>query len=139
MKTKKSLQVAIRVSGSVPLAAYRGQAIAKDAAQLVQSPPQQNMDASRFVQYVYSLAGIQVPRTVADQAKTGTPITEPSRLNKGDIVFFSDQPSDPTLTFDGIYLGNGQFVAWATHGLQVQAVDSKYWAPLYRYGVTVSQ
>src|SRR5262245_17408858 len=65
------------------------------------------LDCSSFVQRVYAVAGVPVPRTVREQLAAGTPVTgEP--LRPGDLVFFafSRRPADHV----GIYTGRGRIV-----------------------------
>ncbi|HAF18026.1 MAG: LysM peptidoglycan-binding domain-containing protein [Thermacetogeniaceae bacterium] len=61
-------------------------------------------DCSGFVQYVYGLHGIKLPRVAADQAKTGTRVDSPA---VGDLVFFAENGS---VVHVGIYAGNNTFI-----------------------------
>lgn len=137
--SRHASNVTITVSSPEPLATYRESTITDTVKQLLANPPQQKLDASGFVQFVYAQAGIKLPRTVEEQSQTGTPITDATKLQKGDLVFFSDKPTDTTVTFDGIYMGNQQVTALTTHGIQTFQLTDAYWAPLFRFGVTVSQ
>mgnify|MGYP001115691840 FL=1 len=58
----------------------------------------------RFVQYVYGLHGIKLPRVAADQAKAGTKVDTPA---VGDLVFFAENGS---VVHVGIYAGNNTFI-----------------------------
>ncbi|MDQ0190801.1 C40 family peptidase [Alicyclobacillus cycloheptanicus] len=138
-KGGKSPSVVITVAPAEPVAQYRQDTIYKTTEQLLAEPPDQQLDASAFVQYVYARAGISLPRTVQEQAQTGTPISDPAQLHKGDLVFFSDSPTDTQVTFDGIYIGNDTVAALTTHGLQTFKISDAYWQPLFRFGVTPSQ
>ncbi len=61
-------------------------------------------DCSGFVQYVYGLHGIKLPRVAADQAKAGTKVDTPA---VGDLVFFAENGS---VVHVGIYAGNNTFI-----------------------------
>lgn len=137
--TPKAPSVVIKESAPTPLASYRRVKIYNAVKQLLANPPDQSLDASGFVQYVYEQAGITLPRTVAEQSKTGAPISHPGDLKKGDLVFFSSAPNTTQVTFDGIYIGNDQVAALTTHGLHTFAISNSYWAPLFRFGITVSK
>lgn len=60
-------------------------------------------DCSGFVRYVHEIAGIGLPRTVAEQYRVGDPVGRAS-LRPGDLVFFDG------LRHNGIYIGQGRFV-----------------------------
>ena len=63
-------------------------------------------DCSGLVQYVYGQAGVDLPRTAADQAQVGQPVASLAAAQPGDLVAFG-QPVDHI----GIYAGNGMMVA----------------------------
>ncbi|MCL6515491.1 C40 family peptidase [Alicyclobacillus sp.] len=101
--------------------------------QMLQSPPDAHMDASAFVQAVYAQAGIQLPRTIAEQANAGTLIPEAQELERGDLVFF-DLDGTHRANFDGVYLGDQKFAALTTHGRMVISLEDPYWSDKYLYG-----
>jgi cell wall-associated NlpC family hydrolase len=101
--------------------------------QMLQAPAPPSLDASGFVQSVYAKAGVQLPRTIAEQAQTGILIHRATNLAIGDLVFF-DLDNTGAATFDGIYLGNNQFAALTTHGLKVIPLDDPYWSGKFLYG-----
>jgi cell wall-associated NlpC family hydrolase len=70
--------------------------------------PETGFDCSGFVQYLYARHGVALPRVAEDQARVGTSIPR-SALQAGDAVFFAD--SSGYIGHEGLYLGNGQFVA----------------------------
>jgi cell wall-associated NlpC family hydrolase len=104
---------------------------------LLQNPANEPVDCSAFVQYVYAKAGVKLPRTVARQAKTGTRITSQGQLQYGDIVFFNLSPQQNSVTFDGIYVGHGQFVARTTHKILSIGLNVAYWQKAFVYGQRV--
>ena len=89
-------------------------------------------DCSGFVWYVFGQHGIQLPRTVTEQAQAGSPV-EPSTLQAGDLVFFDT--SGPSFarrhaTHVGISIGGEEFVhAPSTTGqVRVERLGSSYWS-----------
>lgn len=65
-------------------------------------------DCSSWVRHVYNQsANIQLPRTAAEQAKTGIDIDRDS-LKKGDLIFFRSKHR--RIGHVGIYIDNGVFV-----------------------------
>ena len=89
-------------------------------------------DCSGFVWYVFGRHGIQVPRTVLEQAQAGDPI-EPSSLRAGDLVFFDTSGrafGRRHATHVGISIGGEEFVhAPSTTGeVRVERLGSSYWS-----------
>lgn len=87
------------------------------------------VDCSGFAQIVYKkLFDVSLPRTSAEQQKTGTPVKR-SNLRPGDLVFFSP----PTYkSHTGIYLGKGEFLHVSENkGVTVSRMDEKYWNESY--------
>ena len=77
-------------------------------------------DCSGFVQYVYRLAGIDLPRTADIQFEVGTPVSKED-LQPGDLVFFAGDYVN--ISHVGIYLQDGQFIH-ASSGYGMIAIDS---------------
>ena len=77
-------------------------------------------DCSGFVQYVYAMLDIALPRVVRAQATAGTVIGRDD-LCFGDLVFFSD--GSVSLTHVAIYLGDGYFIHAPSTGERVQLGD----------------
>jgi cell wall-associated NlpC family hydrolase len=67
------------------------------------------IDCSGFVKKLYGDIGINLPRTAAEQAKVGTPITRLEDLKAGDRLYFWEKKR-ATIGHTGLYLGNGYFV-----------------------------
>jgi cell wall-associated NlpC family hydrolase len=62
--------------------------------------PATGLDCSGLVQRVYGDLGIQLPRTVAEQNKLGTPVASMADARPGDLLAFGDHHI-------GIYVGDG--------------------------------
>ena len=65
------------------------------------------LDCSSYVQKVYSIIGINLPRSAREQFKIGDPVNK-EELSVGDLVFFRTYASFPSHV--GIYLGNNLFI-----------------------------
>ncbi|EPZ43224.1 hypothetical protein N007_13730 [Alicyclobacillus acidoterrestris ATCC 49025] len=101
--------------------------------QALADPSSVSLDASGFVQYIFGKAGVQLPRTIAEQAQVGTMIAR-SQLETGDLVFYNLYGQNGTATFDGIYIGNQQFAAVTSHGLMTVNMNDSYWSNKFLYG-----
>ncbi len=75
--------------------------------------PKAGFDASGLVQWAYEEQGVTLPRDAVAQSRVGEAV-EPTDLEAGDAVFFSD-PSG-MVEHVGLYLGDGQFVQAAGSG-----------------------
>lgn len=70
--------------------------------------PNTGADCSGFVQYVMrNAAGISLPRTSREQAKTGRAVSS-SEMLPGDLIFYAN--SGGTVNHVAMYIGNGQIV-----------------------------
>lgn len=68
------------------------------------------IDCSGFVKKLFgTVAGIDLPRTAAEQALVGQPITRLENLQPGDRLYFWENKRGK-IGHTGIYLGNGYFV-----------------------------
>ncbi|HEU4963511.1 MAG TPA: NlpC/P60 family protein [Bacilli bacterium] len=69
----------------------------------------QYMDCSSFVQYVFKVNGVTLPRDSRQQSNEGTKVTA---LKPGDLLFFKypEKYSDGRVGHVGIYMGNGQMI-----------------------------
>ncbi|QQE79298.1 C40 family peptidase [Alicyclobacillus sp. SO9] len=125
----------VTVSVGGPVAQKKQQALVSAVQTMLQGSTAKQMDASAFVQYAYAKIGVQLPRTIAEQAKLGSKVTNPNQLQKGDIVCFDlKNNSKNVVTFDGIYMGNQNFAAKTTHGLEIISLTDNYWGPRFLYG-----
>lgn len=85
-------------------------------------------DCSGFVQHVFAMLGIHLPRTADSQFEQGRRVAG-GDLRVGDLVFF--QTYAPGASHVGIYLGNDEFVHAASHGVTVSRLSEAYWASRY--------
>jgi len=85
-------------------------------------------DCSGYVQHVFAMLGVHLPRTADAQYYAGH--ATKGRMIPGDLVFF--QTYEPGPSHVGIYLGNGKFVhASSSHGVMVSRLSDSYWAARY--------
>ena len=94
------------------------------------SSPETGFDCSGFVQYVFALSGIDIPRTADYQFEIGTPVSKED-LIPGDLVFFETYA--PGASHVGIYIGDGNFVDATSGGVTVESLYSPYRLSCY-YG-----
>ena len=84
-------------------------------------------DCSGFVQHVFAMLGVSLPRTADAQYDVGRPAVGGPRA--GDLVFFDTYGG---VSHVGIYLGHGRFVhASSSHGVMVSHLSESYWASRY--------
>lgn len=88
-------------------------------------------DCSGYVQYVFRLHGITLPRTSKEQFTVGSWVSK-ANLKPGDLVYFNTDGSG--VSHLGIYIGNNQFIhASSSKGVVISSLSNSYWAPRY-YG-----
>ena len=71
--------------------------------------PLNGIDCSGFVKYLYGQIGLNLPRTAAEQAFVGMPITRFEDLQAGDRLYFWSSARGK-IGHTGLYLGNNYFV-----------------------------
>lgn len=79
------------------------------------------VDCSGFVQVVFKLMGIDMPRDAWQQAQAGRPVKKFSEVRTGDLAFFS---SKEDITHVGILLDNGEIIH-ASGKVRIDAIDKK--------------
>jgi cell wall-associated NlpC family hydrolase len=85
-------------------------------------------DCSGYVQHVYALLGLQIPRTADAQYDAGRSVR--GTIVPGDLVFFQTYTAGPSHV--GIYLGNDRFVhASSSRGVTVSSLHERYWSARY--------
>jgi cell wall-associated NlpC family hydrolase len=85
-------------------------------------------DCSGYVQHVYAMLGVRLPRMADAQYYAGRRTV--GGVKTGDLVFF--QTYEPGPSHVGIYIGNGHFVhASSSHGVMVSSLSDSYWSARY--------
>ena len=84
-------------------------------------------DCSGYVQHVFAMLGIALPRTADAQYYAGHPTT--GGMVAGDLVFFQTYLPGPSHV--GIYLGGGRFISASGHGVRISSLSDSYWGPRY--------
>jgi cell wall-associated NlpC family hydrolase len=72
-------------------------------------------DCSGLMQYVWREAGVNLPRTAAEQQQVGTMVSGEGNLEPGDLVFFGSPAYHV-----GMYVGNGDMIDAPRTGENVQ-------------------
>jgi len=85
-------------------------------------------DCSGYVQFLFGMNGYKLPRDADMQFTVGTPVPDRSKLEPGDLVFFSTYKAGPSHI--GIYIGAGRFIhSGGSSGVAINSFDTK--APDY--------
>ncbi|MCC8126844.1 MAG: SH3 domain-containing protein [Clostridiales bacterium] len=95
--------------------------------------PNTGADCSGFVQYVYrNSAGISLPRTSREQAKTGREVSS-SQMQPGDLIFYTN--SRGVVNHVAMYIGNGQIVhaASSRSGIKISTWNYRKPKTIRRY------
>jgi cell wall-associated NlpC family hydrolase len=91
--------------------------------------PQQGLDCSGFVRYVYKQsAGIDLPHNARAISREGVAVSE-RELKPGDLVFFKTLRHP--FNHVGIYAGDGKFVHASSRSARevvVSDITEQYWA-----------
>ncbi len=95
------------------------------------------MDCSAFVQRVFEVNGIKLPRSTAEQSRVGM-LVDYEDLRPGDLLFFTTYKPGPSHV--GIYIGNGKFVhASERSGITINRVDEPYWQKRFLFARRLEQ
>ncbi len=95
------------------------------------------MDCSAFVQRVFEVNGVRIPRSTAEQSRVGVQVGLED-LKPGDLLFFTTYRPDPSHV--GIYIGNGRFVhASEKTGITINRIDEPYWNKRFLFARRVEQ
>jgi cell wall-associated NlpC family hydrolase len=84
------------------------------------------MDCSSYVQRVYKIFGIDLPRTAREQFRVGYTVAK-NALQVGDLVFFKRLKSrEPTHV--GIYIGDSQYIhtSLTKRQVDIDSLDGRY-------------
>ncbi|WP_194972786.1 C40 family peptidase [Aquiflexum lacus] len=96
------------------------------------------IDCSALIFHSFQPVGINMPRTSEAQSKMGKKVNE-SRLEKGDLVFFSTGKSKRKVSHAGIVTENSRgniiFIHSSTSlGVTEDKLDNSYWSKAFRFG-----
>jgi peptidoglycan DL-endopeptidase LytE len=93
------------------------------------------IDCSSFVQKIYRIFDIQLPRNAREQSKVGINISR-ENLAQGDLVFFHTKRS---LGHVGIYIGNNEFVhaSSRSRGVRVDSLETPYYQKRFQRAIRV--
>jgi cell wall-associated NlpC family hydrolase len=93
------------------------------------------IDCSSFVQKIYRIFDITLPRNAAQQSRVGISISR-ENLTQGDLVFFHTKRS---LGHVGIYIGNNEFVHASSKkkGVRVDSLDTPYYQKRFQRAVRI--
>ncbi|MED7950131.1 C40 family peptidase [Streptomyces sp. BE303] len=85
-------------------------------------------DCSGLVQQSFRRGGVELPRVANDQYAATTPV-KASQLQRGDLLFWSDDGTARGIHHVAIYLGNNQYVEAARPGtlIRVSRISSGYY------------
>jgi len=93
------------------------------------------IDCSSFVQKIYRIFDVTLPRNAAQQSKVGISISR-ENLTQGDLVFFHTKRS---LGHVGIYIGNNEFVHASSKkkGVRIDSLDTPYYQKRFQRAVRI--
>jgi LysM repeat protein len=93
------------------------------------------IDCSSFVQKIYRIFDVTLPRKASEQSKVGISITR-ENLTEGDLIFFHTKRS---LGHVGIYIGNNEFVHASSRskGVRIDSLATPYYQKRFQRAVRV--
>lgn len=97
-----------------------------------------SFDCSGLTQYVYQQVGINLPRRAISQSKFGD--AAGTRLQRGDLLFFSTDTRQSLVTHVGLYEGGGMMIdASSRHGrVRRDDLDDPFWAERFMFARRVA-
>ena len=89
--------------------------------------PVNGFDCSGFIRYIFQSAGVNLPRSAAEQAQVGHPVSR-DELKPGDVLFFNTRGFN--YSHNGLYLGNGRFIHAPRTGknIEIASLSASYWS-----------
>ena len=98
-----------------------------------------SFDCSGLTQYVFQQFGVELPRRAVSQSQVGDRIK--SRLQRGDLVFFSTDVRKSLVTHVGIYEGAGMMIdASKRHGrVRRDDLNDDYWTDRFMFARRLRQ
>jgi hypothetical protein len=96
-------------------------------------------DCSGLTQYVYGEVGVELPRRAISQSQVGDPAGR--RLQRGDLVFFSDNARRSLVTHVGIYEGAGMMIDASKRFGRVRrdSLSDAYWVERFMFARSVAE
>jgi len=97
------------------------------------------LDCSAYVQKVFRMVGMDLPRTAREQFGVGMEVAR-NALRLGDLVFFKrSQAKRPAHV--GIYIGNDQFIHSSTtkRKIRVDSLNTRYFSARFIGGRRVQE
>lgn len=96
-------------------------------------------DCSGFLMAVFAEHHVNLPHNSQEQARYGKMILSKNKLQKGDLVFFTNTYATSSyITHAGIYLGNNTFIhASSSKGVTITSLDNSWWEDKYVFGTRV--
>lgn len=93
------------------------------------------IDCSSFVQKIYRIFDVSLPRKASEQSKVGISITR-ENLTEGDLIFFHTKRS---LGHVGIYIGNNEFVHASSKSkvVRIDNLDTPYYQKRFQRAVRI--
>jgi len=93
------------------------------------------IDCSSFVQKIYRIFDVSLPRKASEQSKVGISITR-ENLTEGDLIFFHTKRS---LGHVGIYIGNNEFVHASSRSkvVRIDSLDAPYYQKRFQRAVRI--
>ena len=94
-------------------------------------------DCSGFLQYVFKMYGINIPRLADEQYLLGESV-KTSQLSVGDLVFFSTYLEGASHC--GFYVGDGKFLhTSSSRGVRIDSLNDSYWKPKFLGGKKITK
>ena len=92
-----------------------------------------SFDCSGLMQYVHQEFGITLPRRAIDQSRVGNAAGR--RLQRGDLLFFSNDSRKSLVTHVGVYEGRGVMIdASKRHGrVRRDKLDEPFWVDRFMF------
>ena len=96
-------------------------------------------DCSGLTQYVYEKVGIDIPRRAINQSQFGDAAGR--GLQRGDLLFFSNDSRQSLVTHVGLYEGGGVMIdASKRHGrVRRDSLDDPFWVERFMFARRVGQ
>jgi hypothetical protein len=85
------------------------------------------LDCSALVQRAFRAAGLELPRTAAEQFRRGYSVVR-QEIRAGDLVFFRGaRRLSKRIAHVGIYIGGGHFIHASRHGVVTASLNTPLW------------